>query len=150
MTDTGVREATILGSGDGAALRGLRPVVDIQYLDYLIYALQGMSDDLATVRYRSANGQACPLIVRTKGHRLEGIWHSGSPMGLLLHSLRGVHICVPRDCVQAAGMYETLFRGDDPGLVIEVLNGYRLKERLPQNLGTFTVPLGVPEVFVWR
>ncbi|MCB9228758.1 MAG: transketolase [Deltaproteobacteria bacterium] len=146
VTDTGIREATILGQGIGAAMRGLKPIADIQYLDYLIYAIQGLSDDLATLRYRSANGQACPLIVRTKGHRLEGIWHSGSPMGMILHALRGVHICVPRDAVQAAGFYQTLLQGDDPGLVIEVLNGYRIKERCPDNLGHYSIPLGVPEI----
>lgn len=146
VTDTGIREASILGQGMGAALRGLRPLVDIQYLDYLIYALQGMSDDLATVRYRSANGQACPVVVRTKGHRLEGIWHTGSPMAMILNSVRGIHVCVPRNGVQAAGMYQTLFQGDDPGLVIEVLNGYRVKEKAPSNLGDYTIPLGVPEV----
>jgi pyruvate/2-oxoglutarate/acetoin dehydrogenase E1 component len=127
-------------------MRGLKPVVDIQYLDYLIYCLQGMSDDLATVHYRSAGGQKAPVIVRTKGHRLEGIWHTGSPMGMLLGSLRGMHICVPRNCVQAAGFYQTLFAGDHPALVIEVLNSYRVKELCPSNLGFFSLPLGVPEI----
>ncbi len=146
ITDTGIREATILGQGIGAAMRGLRPVVDIQYLDYLLYCFQGLSDDLATVHYRSAGGQIAPVIVRTKGHRLEGIWHSGSPMGTIVNGIRGMHVCVPRNMVQAAGMYNTLFQGDDPALVIEVLNGYRLKEAMPSNLGEYTVPLGVPEV----
>lgn len=146
VSDTGIREATILGQGIGAALRGLRPVVDIQYLDYLIYALQGLSDDVASLHYRTAGGQAAPLVIRTKGHRLEGIWHTGSPMAMLLGSLRGVHVCVPRNCVQAAGIYQTVFAGDDPALVIEVLNGYRVKEALPENLGTFNIPLGVCEI----
>ncbi|MBC60914.1 MAG: transketolase [Zetaproteobacteria bacterium] len=146
VTDTGIREATILGQGVGAALRGLRPIVDIQYLDYLIYCLQGLSDDVATLHYRTAGGQTVPVIIRTKGHRLEGIWHTGSPMQMLLGSLRGVHLCVPRNCAQAAGMYQTLLRGDDPGLVIEVLNGYRVKEDCPNNLGSFSIPLGVPEI----
>ena len=145
VTDTGIREMTIFGQGIGAAMRGLRPVVDIQYLDYLLFALQGMSDDLATLHYRSAGGQIAPVVVRTKGHRLEGIWHTGSPMSMLVSSLRGMHICVPRNCTQAAGMYQTLFQGDDPALVIEVLNGYRVKEVLPDNLGVYTVPLGVCE-----
>jgi pyruvate/2-oxoglutarate/acetoin dehydrogenase E1 component/TPP-dependent pyruvate/acetoin dehydrogenase alpha subunit len=146
ITDTGIREATILGQGIGAAMRGLRPVVDIQYLDYLLYAFQVMSDDLATLHYRSAGGQIAPVCVRTKGHRLEGIWHSGSPMGVIINGLRGMHVCVPRDMVQAVGMYNTIFRGDDPALVIEVLNGYRIREAVPSNLHDFTVPLGVPEV----
>jgi pyruvate/2-oxoglutarate/acetoin dehydrogenase E1 component/TPP-dependent pyruvate/acetoin dehydrogenase alpha subunit len=144
--DTGIRECTILGQGIGMAMRGLRPVVEIQYLDYLLYALQIMSDDLATVRWRTRGGQKAPVIVRTRGHRLEGVWHSGSPMSGILGLARGIHICVPRNMTQAAGMYNTLLRGDDPGLVIEVLNAYRLKEALPSNLGEFTVPLGVPEV----
>lgn len=146
VTDTGIREATILGQGIGAAMRGLRPIADIQYLDYLLYCFQGMSDDLATIHYRSAGGQIAPLIVRTKGHRLEGIWHTGSPMGTIINGLRGIHVCVPRNMVQAAGMYNTLLSGDDPALVIEVLNGYRIKETLPDNIGDYTVPLGVPEV----
>ncbi len=146
VTDTGIREASIFGQGLGAALRGLRPIVDIQYLDYLLYAFQLMSDDLATLHYRTAGGQAAPVIIRTKGHRLEGIWHSGSPMGMLVHGLRGMHVCVPRDMVQAAGMYNTLLAADDPALVIEVLNGYRVKEQVPSNLHSFRVPLGVPEV----
>jgi pyruvate/2-oxoglutarate/acetoin dehydrogenase E1 component/TPP-dependent pyruvate/acetoin dehydrogenase alpha subunit len=146
VTDTGIREATILGQGIGAAMRGLRPIVDIQYLDYLLYALQGMSDDLATLHYRSAGGQKAPVVIRTKGHRLQGIWHTGSPMGMILNSCPGIYVCVPRDMTRAAGMYNTLFQGDNPALLIEVLSGYYLKEPVPDNVGTFTVPLGVPEV----
>jgi pyruvate/2-oxoglutarate/acetoin dehydrogenase E1 component len=146
VTDTGVREATILGQGIGAAMRGLRPLVDIQYLDYLICALQVMADDLSTLHYRTCGGQKSPVIIRTKGHRLDGIWHTGSPMAMLLHSCRGIYLAVPRDMTRAAGMYNTLFQGDNPALVIEVLSGYRDKEPLPDNIGTFTVPLGVPEV----
>ncbi|MDE3102680.1 MAG: transketolase [Chloroflexota bacterium] len=146
LTDTGIREATILGQGIGAAMRGLRPIVDIQYLDYLLYALELASDDLATLRYRTAGAQIAPVVIRTKGHRLQGIWHTGSPMSVLLGALPGVRICVPRNMTQAAGMYNTVFAGDDPALVIEVLSGYRLKERMPANLGRMTVPLGVPEV----
>lgn len=146
VTDTGIREVTILGQAIGMAMRGLRPLAEIQYLDYLLYALQLMSDDLATVQWRSYGTQKAPVIVRTRGHRLEGIWHSGSPMAGLLGLLRGIWVCVPRNMTQAAGMYNTLLRADDPALVIEVLNGYRLKERLPANVGDFTVPLGVPEV----
>jgi len=146
VSDTGIREATILGQGFGAAFRGLRPVVDIQYLDYLLYCLQGASDDVATLHYRTAGGQAAPTIIRTKGHRLEGIWHSGSPMAMLIHALRGMYLCVPRNCVQAAGMYETLLQGDDSAVVIEVLNGYRVKETLPKNIGTYRVPLGECEI----
>ena len=146
VTDTGIREASILGQAIGAAARGLRPVADIQYLDYLLYALQVMSDDLATLHYRSGGGQLSPVIVRTKGHRLEGIWHTGSPMGMIINALRGMYVCVPRNMVQAAGMYNTLFAGDDSALVVEVLNGYRLKEIVPSNLDTFKIPLGQPEV----
>jgi len=146
VSDTGIREATILGQGIGMALRGLRPVAEIQYLDYLLYCIQGMSDDLATVHWRTRGAQKCPLIVRTRGHRLEGVWHSGSPMGMILNSVRGVVVCVPRNMQQAAGMYNTLLQGDDPALVIECLNGYRSKERMPANLGEFTVPIGIPEV----
>ena len=144
VRDTGIREATILGQGIGMALRGLRPIAEIQYLDYLLYCFQGLSDDLATVHYRSAGGQKAPLIVRTRGHRLEGIWHTGSPMGMIVNGIRGVHVCVPRNLTDAAGMYNTLMKGDDPALVIEPLNAYRLKEEMPSNLGEFTVPLGIP------
>ncbi|MCS7072900.1 MAG: thiamine pyrophosphate-dependent enzyme [Bacteroidia bacterium] len=142
VSDTGIRECTIIGQGIGLAMRGLRPIAEIQYLDYLAYAIQILSDDLATVRYRTKNGQ----IVRTRGHRLEGIWHSGSPMGMIINALRGMYVCVPRNMTQAAGMYNTLLRSDDPALIIEVLNGYRLKERIPTNIGEFTVPLGIPEI----
>jgi pyruvate/2-oxoglutarate/acetoin dehydrogenase E1 component/TPP-dependent pyruvate/acetoin dehydrogenase alpha subunit len=144
--DTGIRELTIMGQGIGMAFRGLRPIAEIQYIDYLLYGLQPLSDDLATLQYRTAGRQTAPLIVRTRGHRLEGIWHSGSPMGLILSSLRGLHVCVPRNMVQAIGMYNTLLEGVDPAIMIECLNGYRLKERLPENLLDFKVPLGVPEV----
>jgi pyruvate/2-oxoglutarate/acetoin dehydrogenase E1 component/TPP-dependent pyruvate/acetoin dehydrogenase alpha subunit len=144
--DTGIREATIMGQGIGMALRGLRPIAEIQYLDYLLYGLQPLSDDLACLQYRTKGIQKAPLIVRTRGHRLEGIWHTGSPMGMIVNSLRGIHVCVPRNMVQAAGMYNTLLQSDEPALVIECLNGYRLKETLPDNLGEFTVPLGVPEI----
>src|SRR6266568_3171234 len=146
LTDTGIREATILGQAIGAAMRGLRPVCDIQYLDYFLYALETASDDLATLHWRTVGGQKAPVVIRTKGHRLVGIWHSGSPMSVLLNALRGIYIAVPRNMTQAAGFYNTLFQGDNPGVVIEVLNGYRLKERVPDNVGSFTVPLGVPEV----
>lgn len=146
VSDTGIREATILGQGIGMALRGLRPIAEIQYLDYLLYCFQGLSDDLATMRYRSVGGQKAPLIVRTRGHRLEGIWHTGSPMGMIINGIRGVHVCVPRNLTDAAGMYNTLLQGDDPALMIEPLNAYRLKEELPSNLGEFTVPLGIPSV----
>ncbi|HXS36735.1 MAG TPA: thiamine pyrophosphate-dependent enzyme [Flavipsychrobacter sp.] len=144
--DTGIREATIIGQGIGLAMRGLRPITEIQYLDYLLYALQPLSDDVATLQYRTRGGQKCPIIVRTRGHRLEGIWHSGSPIGMILNSIRGMYLCVPRNMTQAAGMYNTLLQSDEPGIVIECLNGYRLKEKLPSNLGNFTVPFGVPEV----
>ncbi|QQR86712.1 MAG: transketolase [Flavobacteriales bacterium] len=146
VSDTGIREATILGQGMGMALRGLRPVAEIQYLDYLLYCLQGMSDDLATVQWRTKGGQKCPLIIRTRGHRLEGVWHSGSPMGMIINSVRGVVVCVPRNMQQAAGMYNTLIQSDDAALVIECLNGYRSKERLPANLGQYTVPIGSVDV----
>jgi len=146
VSDTGIREATIVGQGLGLAMRGLRPIAEIQYLDYLLYAVTVLSDDLATLSYRTRGGQKAPVIVRTRGHRLEGIWHSGSPMGMILNSMRGLHICVPRDMTQAAGMYNTLLRGDEPALVIECLNSYRLKEKLPSNIGEFTVPLGEAEV----
>ena len=146
VTDTGIRECTIVGQGIGLAMRGFRPIAEIQYLDYIYYALQILRDDAATVRYRTAGGQKSPLIVRTRGHRLEGIWHSGSPMGALLGSLRGMHICVPRNMTQAAGMYNTLLEAEEPALVIECLNGYRSKERMPANPGDYRVALGVPEV----
>jgi len=146
VRDTGIREATILGQGIGMALRGLRPIAEIQYLDYILYCFQGLSDDLATVRYRSMGGQKAPLIVRTRGHRLEGIWHTGSPMGVIINGVRGIHVCVPRNLTDAAGMYNTLLRGDDPALIVEPLNAYRLKEDLPENLGEFTIPLGIPNV----
>ena len=145
VVDTGIREATILGQGIGAAMRGLRPIVDIQYVDYLLYALEIASDDLATLHHRTAGGQIAPVIIRTKGHRLQGIWHTGSPMQMILGTLRGLHVAVPRDMTQAAGFYNTLLRSDDPAIVIEVLSGYRLKERVPANVGVFTLPLGVPE-----
>ena len=143
VSDTGIREATIIGQGIGMAMRGLRPIAEIQYLDYLLYALQIMSDDLATLRYRTFGKQKAPLIIRTRGHRLEGIWHSGSPMGGIIHNIRGIHVLVPRNMTKAAGFYNTLLRGDDPALVIECLNGYRLKEQLPLNFGEFTTPIGV-------
>lgn len=144
--DTGIRELTIMGQGIGLAMRGLRPIAEIQYLDYLVYGLQPLTDDVATLQYRTAGRQSAPLIVRSRGHRLEGIWHSGSPMGMIINSLRGMYVCVPRNMVQAAGMYNTLLRSNEPGLVIECLNGYRLKEKMPSNLSSFTVPMGVPEV----
>lgn len=144
--DTGIREASIIGQGIGLAMRGLRPIAEIQYLDYLLYGLQPLSDDVATLQYRTRGGQKCPVIIRTRGHRLEGIWHSGSPIGMILNSIRGMYLCVPRNMTQAAGMYNTLLQSDEPGLVIECLNGYRLKEKLPANLTQFTVPFGVPEV----
>jgi len=144
--DTGIRELTIMGQAIGMAFRGLRPIAEIQYLDYLVYGLQPLSDDVATTHFRTAGQQSCPVIIRTRGHRLEGIWHSGSPLGMIINSLRGMYVCVPRNMVQAAGMYNTLLSSNDPALVIECLNGYRLKEKLPANLLEFTVPLGVPEV----
>ncbi|HEX3581723.1 MAG TPA: transketolase C-terminal domain-containing protein, partial [Thermoanaerobaculia bacterium] len=146
VSDTGIRECTIAGQAIGAALRGLRPIAEIQYLDYVLYALQILSDDLATLRWRSAGGQKAPVIIRTRGHRLEGIWHSGSEMAALIHLLRGMYVCVPRNMTQAAGMYNTLLRAEEPAIVIEVLNGYRTKEKLPSNISEFTLPLGVPEV----
>ena len=143
--DTGIRETTIVGQAIGMAVRGLRPIAEIQYLDYLLYALQTLSDDVATLHYRTKGQQSCPLIIRTRGHRLEGIWHSGSPMGMIINSLRGMYVCVPRNMVQAAGMYNTLLQSNDPGIVIECLNGYRLKEKMPANILEFTVPMGVTE-----
>lgn len=144
--DTGIRELTIMGQGIGLAMRGLRPIAEIQYLDYLLYGLQPLSDDVATLHYRTKGQQSCPLIVRTRGHRLEGIWHSGSPMGMIINSLRGMYVCVPRNMTQAVGMYNTLLQCNDPAIVIECLNGYRLKEKLPANLLHFTIPLGIPEI----
>lgn len=146
VTDKGIREWSIIGEGVGAALRGLRPIAEIQYLDYLLYALEIMSDDIATLQYRTKGGQKCPIIIRTRGHRLEGVWHSGSPMGMIIHAVRGMHVCVPRNMTQAAGMYNTLLQSDEPALVVECLNGYRIKEKMPLNIGEFTVPLGKPEV----
>jgi pyruvate/2-oxoglutarate/acetoin dehydrogenase E1 component/TPP-dependent pyruvate/acetoin dehydrogenase alpha subunit len=146
VTDTGIREATILGQAIGMAMRGLRPICEIQYLDYLLYALQIMSDDLASLHWRTVGGQAAPVIVRTRGHRLEGIWHAGSPMAGIIHILRGMNVLVPRDMTRAAGFYNTLLKADEPAVIVEVLNGYRIKERLPDNISEFTVPLGVPEV----
>ena len=146
LTDTGIRECTIIGQGIGAALRGLRPIAEIQYLDYLLYALQILSDDLACLQYRTKGGQKAPLIIRTRGHRLEGVWHAGSPMGMILHSLRGIYILVPRNMTQAAGFYNTMLKSDDPAMIIECLNGYRLKEQIPDNVGEFTVPIGIPDI----
>jgi pyruvate/2-oxoglutarate/acetoin dehydrogenase E1 component len=145
VTDTGIREATIIGQAIGLALRGLRPIAEIQYLDYLLYALQIISDDLASLHWRTRGGQKAPVIIRTRGHRLEGVWHSGSPMAGIINLVRGLHVAVPRNMTQAAGFYNTLLQAEEPGLVVEVLNGYRLKERLPRNLDAITVPLGVPE-----
>jgi pyruvate/2-oxoglutarate/acetoin dehydrogenase E1 component len=144
--DCGIRELTIMGQGIGLAMRGLRPIAEIQYIDYLIYGLQPLSDDAATLHWRSKGRQSSPLIVRTRGHRLEGIWHTGSPMGMMLNTLRGMHICVPRNMVQAIGLYNTLLAGNDPAIMVECLNGYRLKEKLPANLLGYFVPLGIPEI----
>ena len=146
ISDTGIRELTIIGQAIGMAVRGLRPIAEIQYLDYLLYGLQPLSDDVATTHYRTNGQQSCPVIIRTRGHRLEGIWHSGSPMGMIVNALRGMYVCVPRNMVQAAGMYNTLLQSNDPAIVIECLNGYRLKEKLPNNLLAFKVPLGIPEI----
>ena len=146
ITDTGIREMTIIGQGIGLALRGLRPIAEIQYLDYMLFALNVLSDDLASLSYRTKAGQKAPVIIRTRGHRLEGVWHSGSPIQMILGSLRGLHLCVPRNMTQAAGMYNTLFRSDEPALVIECLNGYRLKEKMPENVGDYTIPLGKAEI----
>ena len=144
--DTGIREWTIMGQAIGLAIRGFRPIAEIQYLDYLIYGLEPLVDDLATLRWRSNNLQQAPVIIRSRGHRLEGIWHSGSPMGMIINALRGIYVCVPRNMVQAVGFYNTMLKSNDPALVIECLNGYRLKEKKPDNLPSYTVPLGVPEV----
>lgn len=146
VTDTGIRECTIIGQGIGAALRGLRPISEIQYLDYFIYALATLSDDLACLQYRTKGGQKAPLIIRTRGHRLEGVWHAGSQLGMMLHSLRGIYIITPRNMTQAAGFYNTMLRSDDPAVIVECLNGYRLKERIPDNINDFTIPLGIPDV----
>ncbi len=146
IADTGIRELTIVGQAVGMAVRGLRPIAEIQYLDYLLYGLQPLSDDVATTHYRTNGQQSCPVIIRTRGHRLEGIWHSGSPMGMIVNALRGMYVCVPRNMVQAAGMYNTLLQSNDPAIVIECLNGYRLKEKSPNNLLEFSVPLGIPEI----
>lgn len=146
VMDMGIRENTIVGQAVGASLRGLRPIAEIQYLDYLLYGVQMMSDDIATVQYRTKGGQKYPLIIRTRGHRLEGIWHSGSPMGMILNAVRGINVLVPRDMTRAAGFYNTIMKSDEPALIVECLNGYRLKEKLPTNLSEFTVPVGVPEV----
>ena len=146
ITDTGIRETTIIGQGIGLAMRGLRPIVEIQYFDYLLYGLQTLSDDLATLHWRSAGGQAAPLIIRTRGHRLEGIWHAGSPLSMVINALRGMYICVPRNLTQAAGFYNLLLEGDDPALIIEPLNGYRLREKRPDNIGAYKLPLGKPEI----
>ena len=145
VADAGIREATILGQGIGMAMRGLRPIAEIQYLDYLLYAIQIMSDDLATLQYRTKGRQKAPLIIRTRGHRLEGIWHSGSPMGMIINAIRGIHVLVPRNMTKAAGFYNTLLETDEPALVIECLNGYRLKEKMPTNIGAFKTPIGVVE-----
>jgi 2-oxoisovalerate dehydrogenase E1 component len=144
--DTGIREATIVGQAIGLALRGFKPIADIQYLDYLLYALQILSDDLASLQWRTCGGQKAPVIIRTRGHRLEGIWHSGSPMAGILNLIRGIYICVPRDATQAAGFYNTLLQSDDSALIVEVLNAYRKKAKIPDNIGEFSIPLGVPEI----
>ena len=146
ISDTGIREATIIGQGIGLALRGLRPIAEIQYLDYLLYGLQTLSDDLASLAYRTKAGQKAPMIIRTRGHRLEGVWHSGSPMGMIIHALRGIYVLVPRNMTQAAGFYNTMLQSDEPALIVECLNGYRLKEKMPTNIASFTVPIGIPEV----
>jgi len=146
VTDTGIRETTIIGQGIGLAMRGLRPIAEIQYFDYLLYGLQTVSDDLASMAWRTKGGQIAPLIIRTRGHRLEGIWHSGSPLSMVINSIRGVYVCTPRNMTQAAGMYNTLLEGEDTALVIEPLNGYRLKEKRPDNIGDYKVPLGKPEI----
>ena len=148
ITDTGIRESSIIGQGIGAAMRGLRPIVEIQYLDYVYWAIQTLSDDLSTLHYRTKGGQKAPVIIRTRGHRLEGIWHSGSPMGTLINSLRGINVLVPRNFVDASGMYNTLLQSDEPGIIIEPLNAYRLKENLPNNLDQVRVEFGIPEVLM--
>jgi len=144
--DTGIREASIIGQGIGMALRGLRPIAEIQYFDYLLYALQVISDDLATLQYRTKGGQKSPLIISTRGHRLEGIWHSGSPLSMVINSVRGVYVAVPRNMTQAAGFYNTFLASDEPAIIIEPLNGYRLREKRPSNFGEFKIPPGKPEI----
>jgi len=146
ISDTGIREATIIGQGIGLAMRGLRPIAEIQYFDYLLYGLQTLSDDLATLRYRSNGTQIAPLLISTRGHRLEGIWHSGSPLSMVINSIRGIHVIVPRNMTQAAGFYNTMLASDEPALIIEPLNGYRLKEKKPTNIGEYRLALGVPEI----
>ena len=146
IADTGIREATILGQGIGMAMRGLKPIAEIQYLDYILYCLQGMSDDLATVQYRTKGGQKAPVIIRTRGHRLEGVWHSGSPMAGILNLSKGINILVPRNLTKAAGFYNTMLQSDEPAVIVECLNGYRLKEKQPDNIGEFTIPVGKIEV----
>ena len=146
VTDTGIREATIIGQGIGLAMRGLRPIAEIQYFDYLLYGLEVLSDDLSTLQYRTKGGQKAPLIISTRGHRLEGIWHSGSPLSMVINSIRGVHVLVPRNMTQAAGFYNTMLASDEPALIIEPLNGYRLKEKMPVNIGEFRIPIGIPEI----
>jgi pyruvate/2-oxoglutarate/acetoin dehydrogenase E1 component len=148
VTDTGIRETTIIGQGIGLAMRGLRPIAEIQYFDYLLYGLQTISDDLASLAWRTKGGQLAPLIISTRGHRLEGIWHSGSPLGMVINAIRGIYVCTPRNMTQAAGIYNTLLEGEDAALVIEPLNGYRLKEQRPDNMGEFKVPLGKPELLI--
>jgi pyruvate/2-oxoglutarate/acetoin dehydrogenase E1 component len=148
ITDTGIREATIIGQAIGLAMRGLRPIAEIQYFDYLLYGLQVLSDDLATLQYRSAGGQKAPVIISTRGHRLEGIWHSGSPLSMVINSIRGIHVLVPRNLTQAAGFYNLMLQSDEPAVIIEPLNAYRLKERMPANIGEFTIPVGMPEVLI--
>lgn len=148
ITDTGIRELSIIGQAIGLAMRGLRPIAEIQYLDYLLYAVQIMSDDLATLQYRTMAGQKAPVIIRTRGHRLEGVWHSGSPMGMIINAVRGMHVLVPRNMTRAAGFYNTLLKSDEPALVVECLNGYRLKEKLPENIDSYTLPLGIPDVMI--
>ena len=146
VMDTGIREATIIGQGIGLALRGMRPIAEIQYLDYLVYALTVISDDLACLQYRTKGGQKAPLIISTRGHRLEGVWHSGSPISMILGSMRGIYVLVPRNMTQAAGFYNTMMASDDAALIIEPLNGYRTKEKMPSNIGEYKIPLGVPEI----
>jgi len=146
VTDTGIREATIIGQGIGLAMRGLRPIAEIQYFDYLMYGLQVLSDDLATLQYRTKGGQKAPMIISTRGHRLEGIWHAGSPLSMVINSIRGIYVCVPRNMTQAAGFYNTFLDSDESALIIEPLNAYRLKEKMPDNIGEYNIPVGIPDV----